>query len=114
MGQKIVGDDALDGINLNNKYLGYYNESQSAWRAYIDNQGNSYFKKRRNNLNFKFDGMNFTFRGEGPLIADDITSGMLKSPDGSTYFDLDNAEIVVTNGTDKLVLDSNRSAWICF
>lgn len=73
-GQKIVGTDAEDGLNLTNTHMGYYNDAQSAWRAYIDNTGNFLFQKDANNY-FMYDGTNFTFRG--PLVADDITAGTL-------------------------------------
>lgn len=39
------------------------------------------------------------------LTADNIITGKLQDSNGSTYFDLDNAEIVATDGTNKLVLD---------
>jgi len=47
--QKIVGNDALDGLNLNNTYFGYYNEAQDAWRVFIDRLGNFLFQKDENN-----------------------------------------------------------------
>ena len=96
-GQKIVGTTAEDGLNMTNTHMGYYNDAQSAWRAYIDNLGNFLFQKDANNY-FKYDSTNFTFRG--PLVADDITTGKVQSVDGSSYFDLDNGKLIAGSGNN--------------
>ncbi len=97
----VVTPTAGTGLYLTSEYLGYYNDSNSTWNAYIRNNGDFLFKKDDDNL-LSFGGNVFTLKTGTATI-----SGSAVNIVAPTFFLGNNSQYISGSG-GKLEIKSNN------